>query len=242
MKEEVKEIKLSKEVSIFSNGTVSGANIFIENGYEYFNFEGKRVAVHRIIAQYFLNQGNSIEELDVHHIDFNRNNNNVNNLLILTKQRHVALHRYLETPEGYRQLQEDIRIWRDKAKYYKKKAQRIENLNVKMEQAVKNQDEVIKNLNISIEKLNNMLLTANDKFLELDDIINSKIGALIKNTADAASTQILISRHYSTFNDKKLLCEKCIKEFGKVTAKNLKNLGCKNSGSVYQWYKYNIKK
>lgn len=241
MKEEVKEVKLSKEVSIFSDGTVSGANIFPENGYEYFIFEGKRVAVHRIIAQYFLNQGNSIEGLDVHHIDFSRNNNNVNNLLILTKQRHCALHRYLETPEGYRQLHEDIQIWKDKAKYYKKKAQRIENLNIKIEQALINQDEVIKNLNISIEKLNNMLLIFNDKFLELDNVVNSKIEALKENVIETSSVPIVILKHYSTFNDKKLLCEKCIKEFGKVTAKNLKNLGCKNSGSVYQWYRYNIK-
>lgn len=241
MKEEVKEVKLSKEVSIFSDGTVSGANIFPENGYEYFIFEGKRVAVHRIIAQYFLNQGNSIEGLDVHHIDFSRNNNNVNNLLILTKQRHCALHRYLETPEGYRQLHEDIQIWKDKAKYYKKKAQRIENLNIKIEQALINQDEVIKNLNISIEKLNNMLLIFNDKFLELDNVVNSKIEALKENVIETSPAPIVILKHYSTFNDKKLLCEKCIKEFGKVTAKNLKNIGCKNSGSVYQWYRYNIK-
>ena len=233
MKEEIKEIKLSKKVSIFSDGMVSGANIFIENGYEYFIFEGKRVAVHRIIAQYFLNQGNSIEGLDVHHIDFSRNNNNVNNLLILTKQRHCALHRYLETPEGYRQLREDIELWKDKAEYYKKKAQRIENLNIKMEKTLIEQNNMMIKIHKSFEILNNTLL----HFNELEILLSDKLKQI-----EDMSKNIQILNNKTTGEtitgeeNIKDVITKCMDKYGKVTRKKLQLIGVKNYDSVYHLY------
>ena len=234
MKEEVKEIKLSKKVSIFSDGTVSGTNIFTENGYEYFIFEGKRVAVHRIIAQYFLNQGNSIEGLDVHHIDFSRNNNNVNNLLILTKQRHCALHRYLETPEGYRQLREDIELWKDKAEYYKKKAQRIENLNIKMEKTLIEQNNMMTKIHKSFEILNNTInntiIHCNEleiKMKQIDDITKN-----IQTSTNKTTTGEIISGEENI----KTVITKCMDKYGKVTRKNLRLTGVRNYESVYHLY------
>lgn len=60
---------------------------------------------HRLIAeQYLLNEDNSIEidgkkylkpELEVHHIDFNKLNNNPDNLIVLTKSEHKRLHNLL---------------------------------------------------------------------------------------------------------------------------------------------------
>lgn len=234
MKEEIKKVKLSKKVSIFSDGTVSGTNIFTENGYEYFIFEGKRVAVHRIIAQYFLNQGNSIEGLDVHHIDFSRNNNNVNNLLILTKQRHCALHRYLETPEGYRKLQEDIQIWKDKAEYYRKKAQRIENLNIKMEKVISEQNDMIVKMNKFFEILNNTInntiIHCNEleiKMKQIDDITKN-----IQTSTNKTTAGEIISGEKNI----KAVITKCMDKYGKVTRKSLRLMGVRNYDSVYHLY------
>ena len=62
----------------------------------------KRVFEHRLIAEkYLLDKENSIEingkrylkpEYDVHHIDFDRTNNDVNNLIVLKKSEHRKLH------------------------------------------------------------------------------------------------------------------------------------------------------
>ena len=215
-----KEVKISDKVSIFSDGTVSGTNVFEENGYLYIIFEGKRTAIHRLVAQHFLNQGNSIEEFDVHHIDFNPKNNNVNNLLILTRRRHAALHCYLDTPEGYRQLQEDIKSWKDKANYYRRKAAKLEKLNELFENNINRQIKLIAAYKESIETLNTILSQQTNT-----------------NIINAEHTKEEIENVTMTDEDKYKWCDKCIKEYGKVTAKRLSNLGCKNSQQVSWWWR-----
>lgn len=227
-----KEVKISDKITIYSDGAVTGTNIFEENGYLYIIFEGKRTAIHRLIAQHFINHHISIEGLDVHHIDFNPKNNNVNNLLILTKSRHIALHRYLETPDGYKQLKEDIQTWKDRAEYYRRKAQKIERLNIKMEKALDEQNELLTNWKDSLEKLNKIFNNINNKAEELSSIITDK---------NKTSNEIL-EKEYCSIPEKLELCKKCENEYGKVTCKKLEMLGCKNPGPVYQWYRYNVKR
>lgn len=65
------------------------------------NIDG-RVFEHRLVAeQYLLNDDNSIEingkrylkpEFIVHHIDENKKNNDVNNLIVMTEREHRILH------------------------------------------------------------------------------------------------------------------------------------------------------
>ena len=61
------------------------------------NGECKCMRVHRIVAMTFVPvpeqyQGIPIEELDVHHINFNHNDNRASNLMWLTKTEHRKLH------------------------------------------------------------------------------------------------------------------------------------------------------
>lgn len=214
-----KEVKISDNVSIFSDGTVSGANVFEENGYLYIIFEGKRTAIHRLIAQHFLNQGNSIEGLDVHHIDFNPKNNNANNLMILTKQYHCTLHRYLETPDSYRKLKEEIQEWKNKTDYYRRKASKLEKINILFEENINRQIKLIERYKESIDLLNTILI---DQTKNVDNKIND---------AEKANTVAI------TDDDKYEWCQKCISEYGKVTAKKLTILGCINSKQVCNWWR-----
>ena len=67
---------------------------------------------HRLVAEEFLlNDLNSIKinrkkylkkEYVVHHLDFNRLNNNVDNLLVMTRSDHTALHTSLNTEESFK--------------------------------------------------------------------------------------------------------------------------------------------
>lgn len=64
------------------------------------------VRQHRLVAEkYLLNKNNSVEingknylspNYEVHHIDFNKYNNNQNNLMILTKSEHQQLHQKIK--------------------------------------------------------------------------------------------------------------------------------------------------
>ena len=64
---------------------------------------------HRLVAEnYLLNDENSVEingkrylrkEYDVHHINFNRTDNRVENLMVLTKREHKQLHNHLNSRE-----------------------------------------------------------------------------------------------------------------------------------------------
>lgn len=54
----------------------------------------KGIRVHRLVAKYF--SDNYFEECEVHHKDRNRQNNNINNLMCLTKEAHIKLHKELK--------------------------------------------------------------------------------------------------------------------------------------------------
>lgn len=78
-----------------------GYNLVYMPEHPFCNIDG-RVFEHRLVAeQYLLNDDNSIEingkrylkpEFIVHHIDENRKNNDVNNLMVMTEREHRILH------------------------------------------------------------------------------------------------------------------------------------------------------
>ena len=83
------------------------------------NGERKHMLVYRLVAIAFVPipeqyQGMSIDELEVHHADFNHSNNLASNLMWLTKAEHMKLHsesdvtslRKSETHKGKRQSEE----------------------------------------------------------------------------------------------------------------------------------------
>ena len=57
----------------------------------------KEFKVHRLVAELFCKGFE--EEKEVHHKDLNRLNNNADNLLCLTKQEHIELHKKLKAKE-----------------------------------------------------------------------------------------------------------------------------------------------
>lgn len=90
------------------NSSYKGHERKIKNGYVYLRIDEHPFSVegwireHRVIAEkYHLNNNNSVEingvrylkqELEVHHKDFDKTNNNKDNLEILTKSEHIKLH------------------------------------------------------------------------------------------------------------------------------------------------------
>lgn len=54
-------------------------------------YSTKYFVVHRLVAKHFCE--NYGEEIEVHHINSNREDNRAENLLCLTKQEHIKLHR-----------------------------------------------------------------------------------------------------------------------------------------------------
>ena len=61
------------------------------------NGKAKSMLVYRLVAQAFVQvpeqyRGTSVEELEVHHINFNHNDNLASNLMWLTKTEHMKLH------------------------------------------------------------------------------------------------------------------------------------------------------
>ena len=67
------------------------------NGYRYSlckNGKNRKWFIHILVAKAFPEIcGEWFEDCDVHHIDFNPLNNNANNLIILSKQEHILIHR-----------------------------------------------------------------------------------------------------------------------------------------------------
>ena len=59
-------------------------------GYQYFFEKGKKVLMHRRIAE--KKYGQLPKEFIVHHIDGHRDNNNKNNLMLLHRKDHFRLH------------------------------------------------------------------------------------------------------------------------------------------------------
>lgn len=210
------KIKIFDEtVTLGSDGTIDRPT-FTQDGYVCFSVKGERIALHRTIAQYFLNNGKPIDGLDVHHKDFSRDNNAADNLMILTKHQHIALHRYLETPEGYRKLNEDIEEWKEKADYYRKKAQKIEKLNNMLEKAMMEQTALLYKYKEVNEQLNNIYMESINK---------------INSIADSKDDSSFIVSKNEAYKYGKI----CLEKFGKVTAKRLQSLGILNFKQVDNW-------
>ena len=58
----------------------------------------KTIQVHILVAKAFL--GIPVDRMEVHHIDRNRTNNNLSNLIWLTKEEHLQVHNSIQT--GYK--------------------------------------------------------------------------------------------------------------------------------------------
>lgn len=83
--------------------------IKMNNGYLYVDFSSrgttKRMSVHRIMAQTFLEV--DIENKHIHHIDENKENNSLNNLQIIDAKLHCSQHNFkreFENQTGYRNV------------------------------------------------------------------------------------------------------------------------------------------
>lgn len=104
-----KEIMQGENNPNYNNIRRKDGDIMYKNNYIYervighpFADEGGWVRQHRLVAEKFLlNDENSItidgkrylkQEYDVHHIDENKTNNDVSNLLVLTRAEHQKLH------------------------------------------------------------------------------------------------------------------------------------------------------
>lgn len=62
-------------------------------GYSYIIFGNKHYLIHRLVAQAFLPEYEERKTLQVHHIDFNKSNNALSNLVCLEMKDHQKLHK-----------------------------------------------------------------------------------------------------------------------------------------------------
>lgn len=62
-------------------------------GYSYIIFGNKHYLIHRLVAQAFLPEYEERRTLQVHHIDFNKQNNALSNLVCLEMKDHQKLHK-----------------------------------------------------------------------------------------------------------------------------------------------------
>lgn len=66
-----------------------------DNGYLYTKINNKKIYLHRLLAFSFCCDSNIIKNkkyYEVHHLDRNKKNNNLNNLCIISKEKHNAIH------------------------------------------------------------------------------------------------------------------------------------------------------
>ena len=71
-----------------------------KDGYRYIWLsDGSSIKEHRFIMEQFIGRKLKPNEC-VHHIDFNRQNNDINNLLLMTRGEHSRLHREIEKKQG----------------------------------------------------------------------------------------------------------------------------------------------
>jgi len=58
------------------------------------NIDGKRYRLHRYVWEYY--NGIIPKGYDIHHKDHNKDNNNIDNLELLTKKEHIEIHKHLD--------------------------------------------------------------------------------------------------------------------------------------------------
>lgn len=62
------------------------------NGYKYVKIGGKNYYIHKLVADAFLIYDKE-ENTVIHHLDLNRNNNHIENLLPLSVEEHALIHK-----------------------------------------------------------------------------------------------------------------------------------------------------
>lgn len=88
-----------KSYFISEDGTIKNSKYKIINqaidkvGYHSIVVKRKRYLVHRLVAKAFI--PDFLPELQVHHIDENKGNNNVNNLVCMSQKEHQHLHKQI---------------------------------------------------------------------------------------------------------------------------------------------------
>lgn len=72
-----------------------------EKGYLLVSINQRNIFIHRLVAFAFCTNGNEydINNIEIHHIDKNRKNNNADNLMILTNTEHRKLHQKRDTKQ-----------------------------------------------------------------------------------------------------------------------------------------------
>lgn len=69
------------------------------NGYLIVRINGKNTMIHRLVAFAFCDNKYTGQKVEIHHKDFNRSNNNADNLIILSIAEHHKIHNAKETTE-----------------------------------------------------------------------------------------------------------------------------------------------
>ena len=49
--------------------------------------------VHRLVVETFMDENLSEKELEIHHLDLDKSNNKVDNLIVVTKDEHINIHK-----------------------------------------------------------------------------------------------------------------------------------------------------
>lgn len=63
-------------------------------GYKRVEIHKKKILTHKLVAKYFLKQPTE-KHTEIHHIDLNKKNNHLNNLIYLTKKQHNEIHKQI---------------------------------------------------------------------------------------------------------------------------------------------------
>jgi hypothetical protein len=91
----------------------------ISNGYVYIGYMYKRYPVHNLI--WIMHNGDIPDNLEVDHIDYNRSNNVLSNLQLLSTQDNLLLRQHIVQPRGSIYFQKPNNKWRVQIIYESKR-------------------------------------------------------------------------------------------------------------------------